>query len=263
MNEINLDMFDAVYSPTDIIDVSKFPNTKFIFGPHSCLFPNEIDLNLIKGKNSIYIQPSDWPITGFWHNFDSSTKEVRAIPFAFGVDTNTFIDTKPLHEKNSIFIYYKSRKPEELQFIIEMLKKLNIEMNCKIFSYTAKYSEQEYLQHLQNSKYGIWVGTHESQGFGLLEALSCNVPLLVWNVKSMAQEYNYTYDSKFSATTIPYFDNSCGEYFYEMSEFEETFHLFHSRLDKYRPREYVVNHLSIDVCEQRFIDIVNNEFVMN
>ena len=65
INNINLNTFDAVFSPCEIIDVSKYPNTKFIFGPHCCLFPHEKNLEIVKGKNSIYIQPSNWPIY-FW-----------------------------------------------------------------------------------------------------------------------------------------------------------------------------------------------------
>ena len=36
----NLDEFDCVFSPSEPIDVSKYPNTKFIFGPHFSIFPD-------------------------------------------------------------------------------------------------------------------------------------------------------------------------------------------------------------------------------
>ena len=102
INEINntdLTLYDAVFSPCQIIDVSKYPNTKFIFGPHCCLFPNDINLQIVKGKNSIYIQPSYWPIY-FWNCCDPKTKELNIIPFAFGVDTEKFVSTKQI---NNIF----------------------------------------------------------------------------------------------------------------------------------------------------------------
>jgi hypothetical protein len=38
------------------------------------------------------------------------------------------------------------------------------------------------------------------------------VPLLVWNVSSMNQEQNSSYNN-IPATTIPYWNESCGEYF--------------------------------------------------
>jgi hypothetical protein len=44
----NLHDYDAVISPCEPIEVSKYPNTKFIFGPQFSVFPDE-RLNIIKG----------------------------------------------------------------------------------------------------------------------------------------------------------------------------------------------------------------------
>ena len=98
---------------------------------------------------------------------------------------------------------------------------------------------------------------HESQGFALEEALSCNVPLLVWNVKSMNQEYASNYND-ISATTIPYWDDRCGEYFYQKDEFEITFLKFIQKLDNYKPREYIVENLSIAKCANNFLNLLDN-----
>jgi len=32
--------------------------------------------------------------------------------------------------------------------------------------------------------------------------------------------------------------------------------MFLSKLDSYRPREFVIKELSIDVCERRFLDLI-------
>ena len=64
MNDIN--NYDIIYSPNSPIDVSKYPNKKFIFGPHFSVFPtNKIkQINNIH-NNSIYIQPSEW-VVNLW-----------------------------------------------------------------------------------------------------------------------------------------------------------------------------------------------------
>ena len=69
-------------------------------------------------------------------------------------------------------------------------------------------------ENIANSKYGIILDAHESQGFAIEEALSCNVPLLVWNVSSMSQEEGGNYQH-IPATSIPYWDKRCGENFYQ------------------------------------------------
>jgi hypothetical protein len=86
-----------------------------------------------------------------------------------------------------------------------------------------------------------------------------NVPLLVWNVKTMSDEYGYNSNyAAYPASTIPYWDNTCGEYFYNESELESTYELFISKIDTYTPRKYIVEHVSMDVCEKRMIDSINN-----
>jgi hypothetical protein len=126
-----------------------------------------------------------------------------------------------------------------------------------VFDYKKKYDEAAYINYLQEAKYGIWLGCHESQGFALEEALSTNVPLLVWNIKSMNQEYRSTYED-IPATSIPYWDERCGEYFYNINEVEDKFNLFLSKLDSYNPREYIVENLSIELCENKMIDLIEN-----
>lgn len=248
----NFNDYDAIYSPCHPIDVSKYPNTKFIFGPHFSIFPDE-KLNLIKSTNSVYNSLSDWVIN-LWSSFEYSNN-LKIIKMPFGVDTEKFNCIKNIQERTKVFVYFKRRKPYELSYLLNFLQSKNVEI--KIFDYISKYSEEEYLYYLQNSKYGIWLDAHESQGFALQEALSCNVPLLVWNVSSMNQEYNSTYNN-IPATTIPYWDERCGEYFFNEQELENTYNLFISKLETYKPREFILEKLSVDVCENNLINFVEN-----
>jgi hypothetical protein len=252
LNNHDLSNFDCVLSISVPIDVSKYPNTKFIFGPQFSVFPDE-RLSLIKGKNAVYNLLSDWVIN-IWSKSDIADG-VNFIKLPFGVDTNKFNEIKQLKQRNKVFIYYKSRNPDELYFVINYLNSINIE--CTVFSYNSKYHEIDYINFLHESKFGIWIGTHESQGFALQEALSCNVPLLVWNVRSMNQEYGCNY-TDIPATTIPYWDERCGEYFYDSNNFEHIFNKFIFNIENYRPREYILEKLSMKICENKLIDTINN-----
>jgi len=136
-----------------------------------------------------------------------------------------------------------------LQFF---LKNLNI--NFRIFDYVNKYSEEEYLNYLKDSKFGIWITAHESQGFALQEALSCDVPLLVWNVTSLNQEYGSNHPN-LPATTLSYWDEKCGEYFTNSNDLYNTFNKFISNLHNYKPREYILENLSIEKCSEKFISV--------
>jgi hypothetical protein len=253
LNNLDLKHFDCIYSPALPIEVSKYPNVKFIFGPHFSVFPENPKIDIIKGKNVIYIQPSEWA-RDVWRN-NSLCNEVRIESLSFGVDTDKFEEKYQIQERSKVFLYFKRRMPNELNGLLQFLNYKNIEV--KIFDYVSRYSEEEYLHYLQHSKFGIWLDAHESQGFALEEALSCNVPLLVWNIRTMKQEFNSNYDY-IPATTIPYWDERCGEYFYEIEELERTFELFMSKLETYEPRKYVLENLSIHVCENKLTEIIKN-----
>lgn len=249
---IDLKQFDCVYSPSEPIDVTKYPNVKFLFGPHFSIFPEKHHMDIIRGENVIYIHPSDWARDA-WRN-NSLCNGIRIESLPFGVDTNKFNEIMPIEDRNAVFLYYKRRDPNELSFIINFLKGFNI--NVHVFSYTDKYHENEYINCLHNAKFGFWLDAHESQGFALEEALSCNVPLLVWNVTSLNQEHGTNYPNV-PATTIPYWDERCGEYFTDISQLGTTFNKFITNLSQYKPREYILENISIEKCEEKFIDLVN------
>lgn len=257
-NEIlNIEKYDCVLSFSEVIDISKYPNTYFIFGPQFSVFPDD-KLKYIKGNNSYFNCLSQW-VCNYWKSYEIS-QGVNFVKLPFGVETDKFTEINP-NKREKVFIYYKQRNPNELNYLINFLNKMHISFH--IFNYRGKYKENEYLQYLQESKYGIWLGCHESQGFALEEALSCNVPLLVWNVSSMNQEFGQNY-SDIPATSVSYWDESCGEYFYHSNELEEKFQIFLSKFDTYNPRQFIMNNLSMEVCEKRLIDfIIQNKSVLH
>jgi hypothetical protein len=250
---INVSEFDAVFCHNSHADIKKYPNTTFIFGPDLCVFPHQMNISQFIGPNTIYVQPSQWVID-YWKLYPPCNNlKMKQLPF--GIDTDLFCPDASIQKNDTVFIYFKNRETEELEHIINFLNKYGIPFH--IFDYLQGYQETDYVDFLKSSKYGIWLGEHESQGFELEEALSCNVPLLVWDVTSMNQKCGYNYPD-IKATSIPYWDSSCGEVFYKSEELENTFVTFLSKLDSYSPRDYIVNNLSIDVCEKLFIDAISN-----
>jgi hypothetical protein len=252
LDVIDLSIFDVIYSPGVPIHTEKYPNSKFLFGPHFSVFPEKSHMDIIRGKNVIYTQPSDW-VRDLWRN-SNLCNGIRIESLPFGVDTDKFNEIMPIENRNSVFLYYKSRHQNELSFIINFFKTFNIGVH--IFSYTSRYSEEHYINYLHNSKFGIWLGRHESQGFALEEALSCNVPLLVWDVTSMNQEVGCNYED-IPATCLPYWDERCGETFKDVNELPGKFNKFMNSLNNYKPREYILENMSIEKCEKIFVDLVN------
>jgi hypothetical protein len=251
LDDIDLKHFDVVYSPSQPIDVKKYPNTKFLFGPHFSVFPEKQQMDIIRGDNTIYIHPSNWA-RDVWRN-NPLCNNIRIESLPFGVDTNKFNEIKPISERSRVFIYFKRRIPNELTLIFNFLKNHGYEP--VIFDYVNRYNEDEYIEYLQNSKFGVWVDAHESQGFALEEALSCNVPLLVWNVTSLNQEYCSNYPD-IPASTIPYWDDSCGEFFVNIEDLTCKYDKFIQNIEFYKPRQFILDNLSIKKCDEGFTELI-------
>lgn len=225
----------------DILN-SEYKNKLILLGPHFCVLPTPYLQNLNTEYSNIYFNLlSDW-VSNFWQKYLKGNMKTVTLPYP--VDIDRFCPDNTIQKKNDVFIYLKFKKTHEVQYIINFLKNLNF--NVKIFNYEQKYSEEEYISYLKKSCFGIWIGINESQGFALQEALSCNVPLLVHNVKNMGQqpehETNKTY-CDIESTTVPFWDNRCGELFYSPEEFEKAFLIFIVKLTDYKPREFILENL--------------------
>ena len=245
--------YDTIYSPSISLDASQYPDKKFIFGPHFSVFPDN-KLTQIKNikRNAIYIQPSEWA-SDTWIKMGAE----KYIPIETQPFPPDIVRFSPVRDakRDKVFIYHKRRSPHELNAVIVFLDKHHVKY--KLFDYVKRYDEKEYIETLHESKYGIVLDAHESQGFAIEEALSCDVPLLVWNVRTMNQEHHSQYQS-IPCTTIPYWDKRCGEFFYEENELEKTFNMFIDRLDTYEPRQYILDNLSVSKCA----DILNKNIKM-
>jgi hypothetical protein len=81
LDNIDLSQFDCVYSPAIPINVSKYPNTKFLFGPHFSVFPEVNQMNVIRGPNTIYLQPSEWAAQVWINNPYCNNITIKVLPF--------------------------------------------------------------------------------------------------------------------------------------------------------------------------------------
>jgi len=253
------DSYDLVWIPQGFCHSLDLPNAKrILYGPHNFVFPNEQWLYKYNPpfNKSIYTCLSQC-IEQLYNQFGTFCMPIKAIPFP--VDVDKF---KPLSQKTykyDCFIYFKSRSKEQLNIIEEYLRNINISFIT--FSY-GNYKEEEYLEVLNQVKFGIWFGAHESQGFALQEALSMNVPLLVLNVKSLNDEINgegnhsyLEYKDKYdlSATSTTYWDERCGLQIYELKDLEITLNTMIEKYTTFLPRDFILENLSPKVCYERLI----------
>ncbi len=250
--------WDLVFIPTEAISPTLFPNAKSImYGPQNFVFADGVWLkdNFKFPSHCFYNLLSNWVID-VQNEIGGLSLESKSLPFA--VDIEKF-SPKNVDKEYDCFVYFKSRHSSELSYIENELQKRNLKY---IVIKYGSYNEEDYLDIIHKSHFGIWLGRHESQGFALEECLSCNIPLLVWDCKSMFEEYDrndtliyrdYLGKYNFKATAIPYWDATCGIVFTEKTEFDTSFALMQQYYKTFGPRRFILKELSPIACIDRLL----------
>ena len=144
--------------------------------------------------------------------------------------------------------------------ILQQLDKMGLTYQEIVY---GQYSEEEYLKSLQLCRAMIFLCEHESQGFALCEALSMDVPVFAWDQGFWLDPNRFKWnDPEVFATSVPYFDNHCGLSFKNLEEFENSINIFwQNAINKsYKPREYVMENLTLKKSAERMIEIINSVY---
>jgi hypothetical protein len=252
---------DIIWSNNVAINPDQIPSqTKLVMGPgffthpypQHPLFYYDYD----HSKKGVYNCLSPWVKTLF-EEFIHGPR-VQFVPLPFPVDTEKF---KPDETPKTIdcLVYYKHRKPAILTRIMEELT-VNQQLSCQLFRY-SNYKEEEYIKALKSTKFAVWIGCGESQGFALQECLSMNVPIVVLDVESQFDETSHTgeglYDNllgkaELKATTIPYWDDRCGLVTKKEDEMRSKIEGMSKTWMNFKPRDFILENLSSEVCFNRW-----------
>jgi hypothetical protein len=223
-------------------DIIKCDLKKTIVGPNIG-FDNTM---IQEQKYKLYIAPSKWTKDLFVQKV--GLKEEKIFIWPVGIDTQKF-NQLPSNKIYDFLIYFKRRDRDELRKVIEFLNKKN--KTFTIIEY-GHYDENSFIESISNSKYGIVIDGTESQGIAIQEMMSCNLPLLVWDV----EYWNDMGDSfKCVATSVPYFDDRCGIKFYSIEELEQKYETFIN--SNYSPRDFILEKLSLKKTTSSLIEILN------
>ena len=245
--------WDLVWIPFGYIPPRKFSEKtkRIILGPHNFVLPEPPWTTVVFQDNrASYNCLSRWNRDAYIKAGGVADLSLVCLPFP--VDTDTFTPSPLSAKTHDCFVYTKLR---DKSTVLHALKQLDyLGFSYKVVRY-GEYTESEFKTILDTCRFGVWLGRHESQGFALQEALSCNIPLVVWNVESMGEEWDIRNDTPVyrgvradvKATSVPYWDARCG---ITVDRYTLTEGLRFMKLNwpVYRPREFVLQQLSVAAC---------------
>jgi hypothetical protein len=183
-----------------------------------------------------------------------------------GIETDKWSADNKIVKSNDILIYNKIRwdKEENGNSLVEPIRNL---LKGKGLSYKeivyGFYKEDEYFNLLKESKAMIFLCEHESQGFACCEALSMNVPVIAWDNGYCLDPNRYKWgDPVMPATSVPFFDERCGERFKDYLEFQELFDLFFDNVKSsfYNPRDYILENLTLEKSAEKMLNIITEAY---
>jgi glycosyltransferase involved in cell wall biosynthesis len=180
-----------------------------------------------------------------------------------GIDTYSWLPA-PVEQKNiDVLVYDKIRWTRE-KYIPELLNPILERLRSYGLSYSVikygGYREEEFMSFLRQSRSMIFLVEHETQGFAYLQALSCDVPILVWDRGGYWRDPAfYPHKVRFEpVTSVPYWDDRCGMKFSDLEEFGINWSPFWDgvRLRSFRPRSYILENLTLEKCAFEYIGLV-------
>ena len=191
------------------------------------------------------IVPSQWVKDLLVNKF--SCPDDKIVIWAVGIeelysDRNTTYDC---------LIYFKRRSNEELEQVKSFLIKHNLEY--KMIEYGG-YDENEFRDLARQARFCFLLNGTESQGIAVQEMMSLGVPLFVWDLRTWEDQGS---EWSVPATSVPYWDDRCGERFYDIDDMQETFDNFYGRIESYKPQNFVKDTLSYECSVKTLLEILN------
>jgi hypothetical protein len=204
-----------------------------------------------------YVQHSEWTCEIYRSYYGA-----RCTQWPVGIDT-AFWNTTDKASKTIDFLVYDKILWDRPQMSKSLTAAILSELTGRGLTYEViqygSYTEIEYRAALQRCRAMVFLCEHESQGFACLECLSSDVPVLAWDQGRWLDPNRFRWGMpEVPATSVPFFDDRCGVRFASPAAFVPKLDLFLDRqaTGAFRPREYVLENLTVEKCSQAFIDLL-------
>lgn len=124
------------------------------------------------------------------------------------------------------------------------------------------YEPEDLKRALARCRAVVFLCEHETQGLAYQQILSSGVPVLAWDRGGCWQDPFYFPDRvRYGpVTSVPYWDERCGVTFADAGDFGDRLAQFWDGVSTgaYRPRDYVLEHLTLRQCAADYVRIARD-----
>ena len=224
---------------------SRIEQDTTIIGPQVWMFDGYGQF-LIENQNYYkkIIAPSEWVKNKFITKFNLPEDKLAVWPVGIEEFNN-------IREPNyDCLIYFKRRDQSELEAVKKFL--VSNGLSYRMVEY-GTYGEDGFKQLVNSAKFCFLINGTESQGIAVQEIMSMGVPIIAWDIKEWLDQ-GEAY--RVPATSIPYWEERCGEVFFNIEDLEVTFSKFYATLDKYDPKAFIKDNLSFECSVKTLLEIL-------
>ncbi len=183
----------------------------------------------------------------------------KVLAWPVGIDTDEW---QPInHTKPFDFLIYDKVRWEHDKYENDLIKPIIQTLRDRGITYNyikyGQYKPAELKEKVHQSKAVVFLCEHETQGIAYQQILSTNTPIFAWDRGGYWQDpYYFPEKVKYKpVSSVPYWDERCGLKFADVDEFKNTLNTFLNNRETFKPRDYILENLTLEICAQRYVDI--------
>jgi hypothetical protein len=211
----------------------------------------ELPVESVASKHQNFLVPSTW-VKDLYETFDCmKEKDIHVWPV--GIDTEDWPDTRNIDKPGDCLIYFKGMSENDKNVAAELCLDKGLSFGCLTYGH---YAEEALRGAVSQTRFAILVTRTESQGIAYQQILASGLPCFVFEKSEWDDRSDGT---KCPASAVPYFDERCGVKVSEGASREEIYEAFTGfleNLDTFDSRAYIEENLTLEICAQKFIDIL-------
>jgi len=214
---------------------------RLLAGPNILVFPSEHADVIAAPEVDYCVTPADWVCR--LYERDCPALKGRCVAWPAGVDTEYWRPDPGKREPRDVLLFNK-RANGPVSDYIPVLQRRGYSVSVVTF---GSYTSEEFLAHLRRASLMVGYSTSESQGIAWAEAWSADVPTLLW----FQGQNTWAPGRTFASSTAPYLCDSTGLFFSSVAEFEDALTRWEATKETFRPRQWVLDHMSDEVCARQ------------
>ncbi|MBS0630868.1 MAG: glycosyltransferase [Verrucomicrobia bacterium] len=224
-------------------------------------FPDEWPTLFQDTRAAFHLQACDWAADYYRPVYGD---RLRLWPV--GIDTEACAPKRDTPKEFDLLVYNKLRWPAEhpepnvRDTVLEKLRARGLRIFEIGYGRYPKGRENSFHALLARSHAMLFLCENETQGIAYNEALSMGVPILAWNPGRWLDPNRHAHGhSNAPASSVPYWDERCGEQFVRLAEFDAALDRFleKSRAGRYAPRDYILENLTLEKCARHYVALLD------